>query len=173
MYTKRIKVRAPYTKENGAQNSKNSTPETSMPLAGIDAHRQHPPVITFLFCFAAFLMWVLFGRGNTVPFMDCSNVPSTGSVQARREDEGENQLPSGGEPAASYSRFSSDLQSTDSIASQQRHCCQKATENGHCISSALEYADEAVSGTKLRRTGLDALLMPLGRDTSGCFTSIA
>jgi len=60
--------------------------------------------------------------------------------------------------AASYSRFSSELQSTDSIHSQQRLCRDRAAQNGHRISSDLEFTDEAVSGTKLRRAGLDALL---------------
>ncbi|RMD58946.1 recombinase family protein, partial [Candidatus Parcubacteria bacterium] len=60
--------------------------------------------------------------------------------------------------AASYSRFSSDLQRDESNVDQQRRCREAAAENGHHIPSELEFADEAVSGTKRHRRGLDALL---------------
>lgn len=62
------------------------------------------------------------------------------------------------EVAASYSRFSSDQQRDESNFDQQRKCREAADRNGHRILPELEYADEAVSGTKLRREGLDALL---------------
>jgi DNA invertase Pin-like site-specific DNA recombinase len=61
-------------------------------------------------------------------------------------------------PCGSYSRFSTDLQSEESNADQQRKCCEKAATNGHRISPELEFADEAVSGTKRHRAGLDAML---------------
>ena len=60
--------------------------------------------------------------------------------------------------AATYSRFSSDKQSETSITDQRRKCHEAADRNGHRIRPEFEYADEAVSGTKLRRDGLDALL---------------
>jgi len=59
---------------------------------------------------------------------------------------------------SSYSRYSSDLQNDTSIRDQQRSCQEKATANGHEILPALEFVDEAVSGTKLHRDGLDAML---------------
>jgi DNA invertase Pin-like site-specific DNA recombinase len=61
-------------------------------------------------------------------------------------------------PCGSYSRFSSDLQSEESNADQQRKCREKATLKGHQIWPELEFADEAVSGTKRHRAGLDAML---------------
>jgi DNA invertase Pin-like site-specific DNA recombinase len=61
-------------------------------------------------------------------------------------------------PCGSYARFSSTLQSQDSNADQQRQCRDKACLKGHRISPELEFADEAVSGTKRHRAGLDAML---------------
>lgn len=58
----------------------------------------------------------------------------------------------------SYARFSTDLQSAESNADQQRKCCEKAALEGHRISPELEFSDEAVSGTKRHRAGLDAML---------------
>ena len=60
--------------------------------------------------------------------------------------------------AASYSRFSSDDQREESIRDQQRKCRESAKKNDHQILTEFEYSDEAVSGTKLRRAGLDMLL---------------
>lgn len=52
---------------------------------------------------------------------------------------------------ASYSRYSSDLQDASSISQQQRKCQEKAALDGITILSELEFADEAVSGTKRER----------------------
>ena len=60
--------------------------------------------------------------------------------------------------AASYSRFSSDMQRDESIRDQQRTCREKAKLHDHVISPELEFSDEAVSGTKLERDGLSALI---------------
>jgi len=60
--------------------------------------------------------------------------------------------------AASYARYSSDNQRQESISDQQRRCNDLADTNDHRILPEFEYADEAVSGTKLRRDGLDAML---------------
>lgn len=59
---------------------------------------------------------------------------------------------------ASYSRFSSQHQREDSIDQQQERCRQKAIANQHSVSPDLEFADRAVSGTKLERAGLNRLL---------------
>jgi hypothetical protein len=63
-----------------------------------------------------------------------------------------------GSPWASYARYSSDNQREESITDQQRKCREAAARNGHQILPELEFADEAISGTKLHRTGLDAML---------------
>ncbi|MEQ8788669.1 MAG: recombinase family protein [Pirellulaceae bacterium] len=60
--------------------------------------------------------------------------------------------------AASYARFSSDMQRDESIADQQRKCREKAKTNGHTILRELEFSDEAISGTKRQRDGLNAML---------------
>ncbi len=60
--------------------------------------------------------------------------------------------------AASYARFSSELQDDSSIDQQQRKCREKATQNGHTIREDLEFFDHAVSGTKRDREGLNAML---------------
>jgi DNA invertase Pin-like site-specific DNA recombinase len=74
----------------------------------------------------------------------------------RRRTSGGDDLPSS--IAASYSRYSSDLQDASSIAQQQRKCRDKAGQDGLTIPPELEFADEAVSGTKRERDGLNALL---------------
>jgi DNA invertase Pin-like site-specific DNA recombinase len=60
--------------------------------------------------------------------------------------------------AACYARFSSDLQRTDSLDQQQRACRDAAKRNDHQISDELLFTDEAVSGTKLMRKGLQAMV---------------
>jgi site-specific DNA recombinase len=62
------------------------------------------------------------------------------------------------EAAASYSRYSSDLQNESSIETQQERCREAAARDGKTISPELEFADRAVSGTMLDREGLNALL---------------
>lgn len=47
--------------------------------------------------------------------------------------------------AATYSRYSSDLQDASSIIQQQRQCHEKAAQNGHTIPPEFEFADEGVS----------------------------
>jgi Resolvase, N terminal domain len=63
-----------------------------------------------------------------------------------------------GEPAGSYARYSCDAQREESIAAQQRQIGEAAARNGHIMSAELEFVDEAVSGTKLHRAGLDMML---------------
>ena len=82
-----------------------------------------------------------------------------GSVSRRRRRGSSSDATSNpAEVAASYARFSSDLQREESNADQQRTCRDAAERNGHRILSELEFADAAVSGTKLHREGLDAML---------------
>ena len=60
--------------------------------------------------------------------------------------------------SASYCRYSSDLQQSESIGDQQRKCREAAAGNRDTVTAEFEFADEAVSGTKLARDGLDRLL---------------
>jgi site-specific DNA recombinase len=60
--------------------------------------------------------------------------------------------------AASYARFSSDQQDAKSIGDQQRPCRERAERDGNHIPDDLQFADEAVSGTKLSRDGFDRML---------------
>jgi len=68
-----------------------------------------------------------------------------------------------GQPAASYARFSSDLQSVSSLIDQQRECRQRATRDGAELRLELEFSDAAVSGTKRDRLGLDTMLQSAAR----------
>ena len=91
-----------------------------------------------------------------------AQVAATGSIRPRRR--GESERASGDPPVdpsvicATYSRFSSDWQREVSIQQQQRKCRERAARNGHRISRKLEFCDQAVSGTRRRRQGLDALM---------------
>jgi site-specific DNA recombinase len=58
----------------------------------------------------------------------------------------------------SYCRYSSELQDDSSIEQQQRKCRERAASDGVPMSADLEFADAAISGTKLRRLGLDGLM---------------
>jgi DNA invertase Pin-like site-specific DNA recombinase len=69
--------------------------------------------------------------------------------------------------AASYSRYSSDLQDSSSISQQQRKCRERAAQDGNTIPPDLEFADEAVSGTKRNRAGLNAMLAAAGAGRFG------
>lgn len=60
--------------------------------------------------------------------------------------------------AASYSRFSSAQQRDESITQQQSEARKNAESNGHDLRVDLEFSDEAVSGTKRNRLGLNELL---------------
>ncbi len=62
------------------------------------------------------------------------------------------------ERAACYARYSSQLQRSDSIDQQQLKCRETAELNGHTILPELQFVDEAVSGTKLDRIGLNDLI---------------
>jgi DNA invertase Pin-like site-specific DNA recombinase len=70
----------------------------------------------------------------------------------------EEELSGCGEIAASYSRFSSDNQDVSSIEQQQKKCRDDATPNGHNLLHEYEFADEAVSGTRSDREGLQAMM---------------
>ena len=60
--------------------------------------------------------------------------------------------------AASYARYSSDLQDDSSIEQQQRKCRELAARNGHDLRAEFEFADRAVSGTRIDRDGFQAML---------------
>lgn len=50
------------------------------------------------------------------------------------------------------------MQDDKSIADQQRECHERASRDGLVIEPGFQFVDNAVSGTKLRRAGLDRLL---------------
>jgi DNA invertase Pin-like site-specific DNA recombinase len=85
---------------------------------------------------------------------------SSGPPRRRRQGASSpgNSSEADGGPWASYARYSSDNQREESITDQQRKCREAAARNGHRIPPELEFADEAVSGTKLHRAGLDTML---------------
>ena len=58
----------------------------------------------------------------------------------------------------SYSRYSTDMQRDESIAGQQRKCRERAQVDGLEIDSSYEFFDEAVSGTKRERDGLNKMI---------------
>ena len=60
--------------------------------------------------------------------------------------------------AASYGRYSTDMQSCESTSDQHGANRKEGTKNDHSIPESFEYSDEAVSGTKRERDGLNALL---------------
>jgi hypothetical protein len=60
--------------------------------------------------------------------------------------------------AASYSRYSSDQQNAKSIVQQQGPCRDRAEQDGVKLLRELEFSDEAVSGLKLHRNGLDRMM---------------
>lgn len=62
------------------------------------------------------------------------------------------------EASADYGRFSSEMQDETTIEAQQETCQKDAIRLGQAINPRLEYVDRAVSGTKLKRDGLDQLL---------------
>ena len=60
--------------------------------------------------------------------------------------------------AASYARFSSELQNESSNADQHRKNEEKAKRNQHSIAPEHMYADQEISGTKIDRDGLNRML---------------
>ncbi len=59
--------------------------------------------------------------------------------------------------AASYSRYSSDQQGERSIEQQENAQDDVAKRNGHKFGDGMRFRDEAVSGTKRNRKGLNAM----------------
>lgn len=102
-------------------------------------------------------------RPATVPFPDGSRRCAT-----RRDDDGDGDDDDGNaENAASYARFSSELQRADSTSSQHHQCSERAAQNGHRIPQRFRFSDEAVSGTKLEREQLNAMLAAAGNGEFG------
>lgn len=96
---------------------------------------------------------------KTAQPLDCGSVPNTRlSRSARRPETPPASRRTGGEVAASYSRFSSDNQDSSSIDQQRRKCRERATADGNDLRSQFEFADEAASGTRSDRDGFNAML---------------
>ncbi len=81
--------------------------------------------------------------------------PAAGTGRVRQRGR---RRPQPGNANCSYARFSSVLQDEISNSQQQQKCRDFAGRENKLITPAFEFADEAVSGTKLHRDGLDALL---------------
>ena len=83
------------------------------------------------------------------------------SIRARSRRKQKRQPPSDttcSSIAGSYSRYSSAMQREESITDQQRSCREAAEKNQHTLLPEWEFADEAISGTKRDRVGLNAML---------------
>ena len=93
-----------------------------------------------------------FGQWSALP---PKTAPDCRSQAKRRRDSADESC---AKVAASYARFSSSQQNESSLTDQQRTCRERAERDGFRIDPAFEFEDSAVSGTKLRRTGLDELL---------------
>ena len=74
-----------------------------------------------------------------------------------RNSEGEDGSDSS-DIAASYARYSSGMQREESTVDQHRKNQELAAKNGHRVPPDLQFSDEAISGTTLRRVALDAML---------------
>jgi DNA invertase Pin-like site-specific DNA recombinase/transposase len=94
------------------------------------------------------------GLDNLVPVVACCCT----SRMRQQTTTGDPKIPLADDGVASYSRFSSSGQREESIYDQQRKCRERAEINGHAISPDLEFSDQAISGTKRHRAGLDAML---------------
>ncbi|MBL9089767.1 MAG: recombinase family protein [Planctomycetaceae bacterium] len=76
----------------------------------------------------------------------------------RRRSRRRRGAPELAEASANYSRYSSATQDDITIDTQQHACRDYAQRDGQPISPLLEYKDEAISGTKRDRAGLNQLL---------------
>jgi len=126
-------------------------------------HRHAELMLTLVLCFAFLgrLVLCVVPDGHTqvavaTPAVACVGSTRTGrSRKARRSGE---QPIDRSVRAGSYARYSSDHQSDKSIVDQQRECREHAERHGHEISPDLEFVDEAISGTKRDRAGLNDVL---------------
>jgi hypothetical protein len=84
-------------------------------------------------------------------------VPSASATAVLRREEDE-PVSDGSTNNASYTRYSSDLQSTRSTDDQRRKCRDAARRDGLEICSDLEFGDEAISGAKRNRPGFEELM---------------
>jgi site-specific DNA recombinase len=93
-----------------------------------------------------------------LPGLTIASRKELGACQSFAEDSESHEEGNYRPIAASYARFSSDHQKDTSIEDQRRLARECAELNGYRLPPAMEYADYAVSGTKLQREGLDRLL---------------
>ncbi len=116
--------------------------------------------------------WVMFGIASSTLSAHSADrrkasppalPPSAGGSSRQCSSQRSRRGRTGGDDAtksgASHARYSSDLQDEKSITDQQRMCREQAVRDGLLIEPSFEFADNAVSGTKLRRVGLDRLLV--------------
>ena len=111
--------------------------------------------LLWLMSSAAIVTMLICSRGSSAT-MPAPTTGQTGFHPAARRSRSRRQAPV--EAAASYSRFSSELQDEASIESQQAACQAAAQRDGKAIAPLFQFSDKAVSGTKLDRDGLNQLL---------------
>ncbi|MFO0825905.1 MAG: recombinase family protein [Gemmataceae bacterium] len=106
--------------------------------------------------------WVSFGNVfSTVSAQSVhsdSAIPSALSSRVRGRCRRDENSSTSRDIAASYARYSSDLQDASSIEQQQRKCREAAAQNDHDLKTEFEFADSAMSGTRVDRAGLQAML---------------
>ncbi len=160
-----------------------STPSTQLPLA--PHSRSQLPIWQRLA--TIWIVLVIYGHLALIgvhlsTILAQRGAPNTGPesantarqlVSRRRRRDGVDCAPP--DIAASYARFSSDLQDASSIVQQQHTCRELAERNGHRIPAELEFADEAVSGTRRDREGLNAMMQAAreGRFSTLYFDSLS
>jgi site-specific DNA recombinase len=126
-------------------------------------------LIVVVCCCLAMLGIVLSSDSAQLPFLAGAVTAPRASRAGRRSDKSASNI------AASYARFSSDLQDESSIEQQQRKCRDRAAADNNTILPEFEFFDKAVSGTKRQRDGLNAMLeaAEAGKFTTLYFESLS
>jgi site-specific DNA recombinase len=114
--------------------------------------------LPWMVCGLLVAVMLLVPAANAAGSLSLAARPVVAMVDPADDRRRNGKTPDSNEPAGSYARFSSNLQSEKSNADQQRECRDLAALKGHRISPELEFSDSAVSGTRRRRAGLDAML---------------
>lgn len=112
--------------------------------------------------------------GKTCSEVNRHNPPVSVPVARRRKRRSSRRRPQSNNVAvpaptlaASYARYSTNMQSCESTEDQHRINSCEASKNGQTIPSRLEFSDEAISGTKRERPGLNDLLDAASRGEFG------
>jgi DNA invertase Pin-like site-specific DNA recombinase len=114
--------------------------------------------LLLIICGCLALVGILLSTGSAQPIPPATapSLSTRGGPAARRRKT--LCTPDVSRIAASYARYSSDLQDVSSIDQQRRRCHDRAQQDGNAIPPEFEFANEAVSGTRRDREGLNAML---------------